>query len=80
MANVIIVDVYDFAGVGNKYVGKQQGPLVVSKIVDVVPITRSPDPTVYVYSCIKYAPVGGGMIEDNYTAETVAQITTKMNA
>lgn len=72
----ILVDVYSFDAVGNKYAGKQQTsiPLPATAV-----LATSPDPTVFCYSKLVYE-MPRGMTREAYTAETVAQLNTKMNA
>lgn len=72
----IIVDCYDFNSVNNKYVTKRQQ--VIPLPAQVVKAT-SPDSSVFVYSKIVYQ-MPDGAVQECYTAETVQQILTKMNA
>lgn len=84
MANVIVVDVYNFQATGNALLNKKQQAIMVSQIREIVPITTGYGPgapgTPYVYSAI--IMTNSGPSEDNkkYTAETVAQLVTKINA
>lgn len=84
MANVISVTVYDFNAVGNKKYGTNlMGLPTQGAFVSPVQANGgSPDPSVYVYSKISYPGLGPATPHANgyYTAETVAQIITKMNA
>jgi hypothetical protein len=69
----IIVDVYNFDGVGNYFVNKQQQSIPLpAQFVKAV----SPDSRVYVYSKILYQ-MPNGLIQEAYTAETVAQLQAK---
>lgn len=76
MAQIISVDVYDFATTGNQYANKRLMGLPVQGAI--VEVARSPDPRVYVYSQIRY-PDWGIAQGPFLTAETVAEILTKMN-
>jgi len=78
MALAITVDIYQL-GVGNKVVKKYPATLMTSRIRSVsgIPLGYSPDPAVFIYSKINYAEA---MSEDLYTGETVAALTTRINA
>lgn len=79
MALAITVDVYQL-GVGNKVYRKYTASLMTSRIrsVSAIPLGYSPDPSVpYIYSKINYADAAS---EDLYTGETVAALTTRINA
>lgn len=72
----IIVDVYSFESAGNKYTGKKQ--MTIPLPAQAVPAV-SPDPTVFCYSKLVYQ-MPTGLVKEAYTAETVAQLNTKMTA
>lgn len=75
----IAVTVYNFDATGNKFRSKELRNIPLP--AEVVPAV-SPDPSVFVYSKLLYSEGGrlGGMLKEAYTAETVSQILTRMNA
>lgn len=76
MAQVLLVDIYQFNSAGNKY---------SSKALQAIPIpcqvvaATSPDPSVYVYSKVIYE-MPKGMIQEGYTAESVSAIASRLNS
>lgn len=76
MAQIISVDVYDFSTTGNNFATKRLMGLPVPGAF--VSVAQSPDPRVYCYSAISY-PALGIANQPFLTAETVAEILTKMN-
>lgn len=76
MAQVLLVDVYQFAAAGNKYSGKAlQAIPIPCQVVN----ATSPDPTVFCYSKVIYE-MPKGMIQEGYTAETVSAIASRLNS
>lgn len=83
MAQIISVDVYNFDSIGNRKVNTQlMGLPVAGAFVTPIPAANQLDPSVFVYSKISYPGYGPATPYANgfVTAETVAQILTKMNA
>lgn len=83
MAQIISTSVYDFGSVGNQMVsinvmGLPVQGAFVSKVGGTAPYVPY-DGKNYVYSKISY-PSLGAADKEFLTAETVAQILTKMNA
>lgn len=78
MANVFTTDVY-FFGTGNKFQKKQLTALSSARVrsISAIPANAQPDPAVFVYSSINYAD---GTDATLYSAETVSQLTTKLNS
>lgn len=77
MALIISVDVYDFRNTNNELYKKTLMGLPVEGAF--VEAATSPDPRIFCYSSINYPALGLGA-PAYLTAETVAQILTKMNA
>jgi hypothetical protein len=74
--SVLSVTVYNFDSTGNKYVNKQLRAIPLP--CEILPAS-SPDSLVYVYSKILYQSPDG-FRKEAYTAETVAQLVTRINA
>lgn len=76
MAQVLLVDVYQFNSAGNKYSGKAlQAIPIPCQVVAAV----SPDSTVFCYSKVIYE-MPKGMIKEGYTAETVSALSSRLNS
>jgi hypothetical protein len=83
MANVIVTDIYRLSGPGKTFDTKRQEGIPVPFHVISVPVANQPATNAYVYSKIRWSlgnNMGGPMVEEAYSFETVAALVAKANA